>query len=200
MVTSDKPYFRYNEQQDAAEVLQVLLDEFTVHSLLSHNLVSFQLSKRTTCNNCHSDYLTEEPGNILQLNASSTIQSSLHKFLESEQLTDENRYFCYNCSSLQSREIKYNITSTSPFLIIQVKRFIFQGNMASKDLTLIKNSTPLSVPIVDREEVSVNKVYQLCAVINYSGTVNRGHYWASFLAMLRNLVSFCLKATFHPVI
>ena len=37
--------FRFNEQQDAAEILQVLLNEFTVHSVTSHNLITLKLVK-----------------------------------------------------------------------------------------------------------------------------------------------------------
>ena len=125
-----------------------------------------------------TEYLSEEPGNILKLPASNSIQSSLNGLLQSEQLIDENRYFCHICSSLQPAEVKYNLLSVGNYLIIQIKRFTFQLNISSKDITLIKCSEPLSVPISNEHEVSVNKQYQLSAVINHSGTLNSGHYWS----------------------
>ena len=67
MVDNVNAEFRFNQLQDAAEILQVLVNEFTVHSLSSHNLVTFRLSKRITCDNCVTESLIEEPGNILQL-------------------------------------------------------------------------------------------------------------------------------------
>ena len=60
MVDNVNTEFRFNQQQDAAEILQVLLNEFTVHSLSSHNLVTFRLSKRITCDSCLTEPLTEE--------------------------------------------------------------------------------------------------------------------------------------------
>ena len=84
MVANVNPEFRFNEQQDAAEILQVLLNEFTVHSVTSHNLITFTVGKRITCNQCMTECLSEEPGNILQLPASNSIQSSLNGLLHSE--------------------------------------------------------------------------------------------------------------------
>ena len=67
MIANVNPEFRFNEQQDAAEILQVLLNEFTVHSVTSHNLITFRVGKRITCNQCMTEYLSEECGNILKV-------------------------------------------------------------------------------------------------------------------------------------
>ena len=66
MVTNANSEFRFNEQQNAAEILQVLLNEFTVHSVTSHNLIIFRVGKRITCNQCVTEYLSEDLGNILK--------------------------------------------------------------------------------------------------------------------------------------
>ena len=107
-----------------------------------------------------------------------SVQSSLNNFFQSLQLNGENRYFCPICSSLQSVEEKYNLMSLGNYLVIQVKRFTFQLNTSLKDISFINSSAPLSVPIFSNDEVSVNKIYQLCAVVNHSGTLNSGHYWS----------------------
>ena len=77
MVDNVNAEFRFNQQQDAAEILQVLLNEFTVNSLLSHNLVTFRICKTITCDQCLTESETEEPGNILQLPISGILFSRL---------------------------------------------------------------------------------------------------------------------------
>ena len=102
----------------------------------------------------------------------------MNKFLQSQQLTVDNKYHCPICSSLQSAELKHSIISAGNYLAVQIKRFTFQNDTSSKDITFINSSAPLSIPISNEDEVSVNKLFQLHTVRNHSGTLTNGHYWS----------------------
>ena len=67
--------------------------------------------------------------------------------------------------------------------MIQLCWFSNQGRQLIKNenffsYTQSESSKDLIVPITIEDKVSFTNKYSLIAIINHSGTLNRGHYWA----------------------
>ena len=101
--------FNINTQQDAPEILQILLDELKGTSPIADGLLSSSIVRTTTCDTCFSSSLQEEKLNIVNFPLSNSIPSSLNLFLKPEYLKGNDKWFCNLCNSLQVsvRECKF---------------------------------------------------------------------------------------------
>ena len=115
--------FKVNKQQDAPEILGVILGEICLESVTISDLLSFRLCHTITCDTCDGDSSHEEVGNILQLPLFSSIPLAINKFLEQELLSGENQFDCSYCSSLQPACLKHHFINVGNVLILQLKRF-----------------------------------------------------------------------------
>ena len=97
--TRVKP-FDFNSQQDVAEILQVVSDELKGVSLAARSLISNTLRTTVSCNTCLCSSVSEENLDILSLQVSTGIQTSLKQFLSPEILKSRNKWFCLSCNSL----------------------------------------------------------------------------------------------------
>ena len=57
---SGKPNFSRFQQQDAAEILSCIFEEFYVESLHVQHMLRFKLRYEVTCNTCFNDSSNEE--------------------------------------------------------------------------------------------------------------------------------------------
>ena len=176
--------FDFNSQQDVAEILQVVLDELKGVSLAASSLISNTLRTTVSCNTCLCSSVSEENLDILFLQVSTGIQTSLKQFLNPEILTSGNKWFCPSCNTLCETTRETCVMNSAPILAIQLCRFSNQGGELVKDETLVSCTQSqvgqyLTVPITIEDEVSFINKYSLIATINHSGTLSRGHYWAS---------------------
>ena len=96
--------FNVNEQQDAAEMLEILLEEFKGNDFLLHS-TSVTMSTTFTCDTCLCDSSNEERLNILQVPPSNSVQTSIEKLLESEHLENKNMRYCPSCSPNQPTSV-----------------------------------------------------------------------------------------------
>ena len=87
-------HFDFNSQQDVAEILQVVLDELKGVSLAASSLISNTLRTTVSCSTCLCSSVSEENLDILSLQVSIGIQTSLKQFLCPEILTSGNKWFC----------------------------------------------------------------------------------------------------------
>ena len=92
--------FNFNSQQDVAETLQVVLDELKGVSLAASSLISNKLRTTVSCNACLCSSVSEENLDILSLQVSTGIQTSLKQYLSPEILTSGNKWFCPSCNTL----------------------------------------------------------------------------------------------------
>ena len=99
-------------------------------------------------------------------------------FLKTEYLSDENKFFCNFCKSLQPAFMEHEFSSIGRFLIVQLKRFLNLNGSVTKDIRKVKCSPDISIPIQVEEEVMCPKKYRLIATINHSGNLDKGHYTA----------------------
>ena len=86
--------FNFNSQQDAAEVLQFVIDEPKVTSVAASYLISNTIRINISCNQCFCFSAKDEKRDILTIPLSPNINSSLSKFLRPEILESENKWFC----------------------------------------------------------------------------------------------------------
>ena len=85
--------FDFKSQQDVAEILQVVLDELKGVSLAASSLISNTQRTTVSYNNCLCSSVSEENLDILPLQVSTDIQTSINQFLSPEILSSQNRCF-----------------------------------------------------------------------------------------------------------
>ena len=129
--------FDFNSQQDVAEILQVVLDELKGVSLAASSLIFNTLRTTVSCNTCLCSSVSEENLDILSLQVSTGIQTSLKQFLSPEILTSGNKWFCPSCNTLSESTRETCVMNSAPILAIQLCRFSNQGGQLVKDETLV---------------------------------------------------------------
>lgn len=106
------------------------------------------------------------------------IYDCIREFTKPEQLDEENKWKCDKCGELSSAGKKIDIWKMPEILIITLKRFNF-GMSANK----INKSIDFPIDNLNLEEFSSgykrhNFKYELYGIINHTGQVNGGHYFA----------------------
>ena len=171
--------FNFNSQQDVPEILQIVIDELKGISQLADNIISSTLQTSVTCNVCLCCNIQEEKFDIITLPLTSSVSESIKKFLEPEELTGANKWFCPSCNDLtnSTKEIKFIKVGT--IVIFQLQRYImFRGNPIKDNRKVKCSSDPLKIPVSCENTVSFSASFSLQATINHSGTLQVGHYWS----------------------
>ena len=175
MSNSGENDFDIFQQQDVAEVVGSLLEEFCISSALVKSQIQISVHTSITCNRCCQTNLKEETSLILQLAADKSIQSAINSFLRPEELSEGNLYFCELCNSYEGASLEHHFSSVGSYLIVQLKRFLNDRDRLFKDIQLVECVSLLSLPIVDAN-VTAHKKFKLIGTINHTGTLQRGHY------------------------
>ena len=172
--------FNFNSQQDAAEVLQFVIDELKGTSVAASDLISNTIRISISCNQCFCFSAKHEKLDILTIPLSPNINSSLSEFLKPEILESENKWFCPSCNCLTDSTKESSIIGSSSILVIQLSRLSISNSRILKDQQVFNYSPELElkVSITVESEVSFFSKYSLVASINHSGTLDQGCYWA----------------------
>ena len=101
---SGRSSFVVNSQQDAAEVLEHVLNELMGDSVVAGSTTAIKNRISISCNSCFNSLQTEDICFVLQLTVCSDIQTSLNSIFISECLQGENAPFCHLCASKQDAE------------------------------------------------------------------------------------------------
>ena len=170
--------FDFNSQEDAAEVLQFLIDDLKGNSVAASDLNTIRINVLRNQYFCFSG--KEEKLDILTIPLSLNINSSSSKFLKPEISESDNKWFCpsHNCLTESIRETSF--ISSGSMLVIQLSQFCTLHSRLIKEQQVF-NCSPeldLKVSITVEDEVSFSTKYSLIASINHSGTLDQGHYWA----------------------
>ena len=126
-IISESPYapFSFNTHQDAAEMLQFVIDELKRTPVAANELISNIIRINVFRNQCFCFSAKEEKLDILKIPLPPNTISSLtnSSFLKSEILESQNKWFClsYNCLTESTRET--TIISSDSILVIQSSRF-----------------------------------------------------------------------------
>ena len=110
--------FSFNSQQDAAELLQFVIDELKGISVAASDLISNTIGINISCNQCFCFSAKEEKLDILTIPLSANISSSLSKFLKPEILESENKWFYPSCNCLTESTRETFIIGSSSNLVI----------------------------------------------------------------------------------
>ena len=121
---SGRSSFVVNSQQDAAEVLEHVLNELMGDSVVAGSTTTIKNRISISCNSCFNSLQTEDICFVLQLTVCSDIQTSLNSIFISECLQGENAPFCHLCASKQDAESQFSICEVGCFVIVQLKRFL----------------------------------------------------------------------------
>ena len=152
-------------------------------SLAASSLISNTVRTSVSFNTFLCSSVSQENLDILSLQESTSIQTTLKQFLSPEILSSGNKWFHPSCKTLSESTRETCVMNSAPILAIQLCRFSNQGSQLVKDETLVSCTQSqlgqyLTVPITIEDEVSFINKYSLIATINHSGTLSRGHYWA----------------------
>ena len=106
---SGRSSFVVNSQQDAAEVLEHVLNELMGDSVVAGTTISIKNRISISFNSCFNSLQTEDICFVLQLTVCSDIQTSLNSVFISECLQGENAPFCHLCASKQDAESQFSL-------------------------------------------------------------------------------------------
>ena len=151
--------------------------------MAASSLISNTVRTSVSFNTFLCSSVSQENLDILSLQESTSIQTTLKQFLSPEILSSGNKWFHPSCKTLSESTRETCVMNSAPILAIQLCRFSNQGSQLVKDETLVSCTQSqfgqyLTVPITIEDEVSFINKYSLIATINHSGTLSRGHYWA----------------------
>ncbi|XP_049636214.1 ubiquitin carboxyl-terminal hydrolase 35 [Suncus etruscus] len=109
-------------------------------------------------------------------NGPRSVLDLLNYFLCPEKLTNDNRYFCEPCASLQDAERAVELSRGPRYLILTLLRFAFDLRTRRRRKILDDVSLPLllRLPLAGGDA----RAYDLCSVVVHSGLSSEsGHYY-----------------------
>ena len=164
------------QQQDSVEFVIYLLDiideeikKINKDSKELQQIFGININVKIKCkhNTCLKEYNKQEINNFLMLdmdNSCFTLDDLYRKFKSTEQLDNDNSYFCEKCGVKRNALKSSQIISRSNYILINLKRFKQEGN------SVFKQNQPIDVNIVWRHGLI------LVGAIIHHGNINGGHY------------------------
>ena len=172
-IDAGDPLFRWNCQNDAAEILSTLIEELR-KTFVQWNVSCIKTRALTQCTECSSERLEEDVDNpYLILSPKGKLVESLHKYMLPELIKGQ---ICESCESTKASKC-HAITMAPKILVIQIDRGLDYGSI-NKNLTVVDvSSQTLDLPT--RKNGSLVHVrYCLKSVVCHEGrTSANGHYF-----------------------
>lgn len=143
-------------QHDAQEFCRVLFDAIedsvkqTPQARFINELYEGSLVDFVKCLSCGVESRREDKFMDLSLTVrsefqqSQTLEAALANFLRTEQLTDDNQYFCSHCQSKQDASKGLKFAQLPYVLVLQLKRF----DLDFKTMQRVKLNDPVKFPLV----------------------------------------------------
>uniref|UniRef100_A0A1J3EPU8 Ubiquitin carboxyl-terminal hydrolase n=1 Tax=Noccaea caerulescens TaxID=107243 RepID=A0A1J3EPU8_NOCCA len=188
------PDFQINNQEDAHEFLQSLLDKLERCCLdrrsqpdsdsspdvnIVDQIFGGRLLSRLHCCNCNSFSDTFEPslGWSLEIEDVDDLYSALESFTCVEKLEDQ--FTCENCKEKVSKEKQLKFDKLPPVATFHLKRFKNDGHYMEKIFNHVK--FPLELDLLpymsDNHDPQVSTKYHLYAMVEHLGNgISFGHY------------------------
>ncbi|TIB95941.1 cysteine proteinase [Wallemia mellicola] len=183
---SEREWKRYKQMNDS-----VIVDYF-----------QGQFRNRMECMSCHKTSTTYNsfmylslPVPTKKLKGSVSLTTCLDSFLKDEVMEKDNAWNCPNCKVARKSIKRLSIARLPPILLIQLKRFSFNGPFSDKIETLVTyplknfNLTPYTPHMANQYYGITNKddptlqhppfIYELYGVTNHYGSLQSGHYTAN---------------------
>ncbi|XP_051547729.1 uncharacterized protein LOC127437100 isoform X2 [Myxocyprinus asiaticus] len=168
------------EEQDAAEFLQKILSMIEpepseiFHGKKKHSSTCLQSQHESIeeINSfCFLAIAMDSDQHVIN------VQKSFNSQFEATLLEGEDQLYCENCQMMTDMKISYTILQVPQVLVLQMQRF----NLDYYSMTFLKNNCDVEIPLhlSVQDEGGVHYVYDLYAVINHSGSLSGGHYFAN---------------------
>ena len=145
--TNQQVPFQFNTQQDVPEILKVVLDELKGHSTIASNILAMFVRTSTTCDTCGCCNIEEVKLDIIPLPLAKSISLSLDRFLSSENMTKDNKWFCPACSGFMDSTRETKIVDSGSVLILQLLRYDNFNRAVIKNNLTVNCSETLKLPI-----------------------------------------------------
>jgi ubiquitin C-terminal hydrolase len=172
--------FRWNTQNDAPEVLEVLIEAVTSECAAAKDLFGVVERQSQTCSVCsHVSSRAFPPQNLLYVN----VKESVAEMIESCSVDQAVVRECVQCGEKQMTTTRTDLAVAPPILILQIRdRFLpsplNDGSIVLNNLA-IKHLSPLNARIRTGICVEISVRYNVLAIIHHEGIRNnRGHYFA----------------------
>lgn len=137
-----------------------------------------QFINKTICKKCETEYTSFEPFNMLQVGIEDceTLSNCFEKNFSSEEVED---YYCEKCKSKQDSIKLHKFMMTPEYLIIQLKRFVFDENRMRFNKLYDNIHFPNFLNLNEYSEYSQkNNFYKLVNIVNHIGSSDGGHYFS----------------------
>ena len=187
-VRKTNPTFRWNRQQDAREVLAVLMEAIGTHSPHAQQMTETMVKDTKTCLECGNSSVTikEFPQILTPVKRSLTQMVKL--FSEEEVLDGDNKVECTACSALRKTSKRTEIVVAPQLLVLVVNREVTRRNGRNgRDNRRIEGITELTIetPHIGSTQGHPDLItqYETLATIHHSGMRSSGdqesgHYTA----------------------
>lgn len=165
------------------EIIEVINKDLGVENNWCNDIFQGMITNETKCLNCET--ITSKHENFLDLSVdvppgdcAFSLTHSLSNFSKSEVLTNQNKFHCNNCSSLQEAVKTIKIKKLPEVLVINFKRFKYDEKVDK----LVKLFESISYPFKlrlfntteNQEEFNLYELYGL--VIHIGAGPTHGHY------------------------
>lgn len=169
-----------SEQFDAYEffldLCQILHEQFNNQSedcnCLIHEIFEGSTISTLKCLNCDFTSTKLEKFNSLSLGTKNSVQNSFDFYFRDEEIPAQ--IFCQNCQKQETTKKKIELEKKPQILVLQLKRYLNNENILSKDTSIVEINRILNV----HTATSQKKFYRLFGAICHTGKLNSGHYFS----------------------
>ena len=156
--TNKQVPFQFNTQQDAPEILKVVLDELKGHSTAASNSLVRSVRTSTTCDSCGCCNIKETRFDRIPLPLAKSISLFLDMFFF-ENLTRGNKWFCAACNGFVDSRRVTKIVKSGSMLILQLLHFDnFKGAATKINIRVNCCSETLRLLLSADEKGSVQRI------------------------------------------
>ena len=172
--------FCWNTQNDAPEVLEVLIEAVTSECAAAKDLFGVVERQSQTCSVCsHVSSRAFPPQNLLYVN----VKESVEEMIESSSVDEAVVRECAQCGEKQMMSSRTDLAVAPPILILQIRdRFLpspLNDGSNVRNSRVIKHLSSPNVRIRTGVGVEICVRYDVLAIIHHEGIRNnRGHYFA----------------------
>lgn len=166
------------EQQDAVKWFLKILNE--VGPEVSKPFQGI-MEYTTTCKNPKTAHKPKKQiDNLLSMPISLdtpspiNVQLCFKSFFNTVSISGKNQLYCQTCEDMMDMETNCSMTKVPPVLVLHLQRF----ELDYSTMSYRKNTSRVKIPSKLKVKSVKDHVYELYAVVNHSGSLHGGHYYA----------------------
>ncbi|XP_038126341.1 probable ubiquitin carboxyl-terminal hydrolase creB [Cyprinodon tularosa] len=179
------------EQQDAAEYFEKVL---RATSYQASKIFQGELNHVTICKVC--DQPTDSIGpfwhlplELLDSKEIYSVENGIKNFFEPTVFNGDNQMYCENCDIKVDASRQYVINRYPDVLLLLLKRFDF----SYKYMSYVKINCNVDFPY--ELHIPENQTYELYSVVDHSGDLRSGHYYAKIKSQDEGNTWYCFDDT-----